>query len=73
MPELDQERLARLVSQLKRAVGESALARDFGPWSLGCSQYPESATNSRLLIRTAQRLDYAVTYRESDPDSLSTA
>lgn len=61
-PALDREQLATILAGIKKAVSTSTYARSYGQWALGCSHYPDSATNSRLLIKTAQRSRYSVNY-----------
>lgn len=59
VPPLNQNDLATTFSQLKRALAEVRHAGAYGQWSLGFSQYPDSASNSRLLVRAAQKTRYS--------------
>ena len=61
-PALDRDRLAAILAGIKKAISTTSYAPDYGQWTLGCSHYPESATNSRLLIKAAQRNRYSVNY-----------
>ncbi|UTF60027.1 MHYT domain-containing protein [Gilvimarinus sp. DA14] len=51
---------------LAAAIRNDLAGRDylqrFGQWRMGYSHYPESASNSRLLVREAQRAKYSFDY-----------
>ena len=63
VPELSNNTLANTFAQLKRTVGQIKYAPSYGQWSLGYSNYPDSASNSRLLVRAAQKTRYTMDYQ----------
>ncbi|MCP8897861.1 MHYT domain-containing protein [Gilvimarinus xylanilyticus] len=44
-----------LALAIKADIQSLPFAAQYGQWTLGCSHYPDSASNSRLLVREAQR------------------
>ncbi|WP_049721376.1 MHYT domain-containing protein [Gilvimarinus polysaccharolyticus] len=63
VPEMTNRKLASVFAQLKYALGGADYMSSYGQWSLGYSNYPDSATNSRLLVRAAQKTRYNVDYQ----------
>ncbi|MBU2886917.1 diguanylate cyclase [Gilvimarinus agarilyticus] len=65
MPEIDKSQEAKVAQRLKIALQGSRKVTDFGTFMVGLSHYPTSATNSRLLIREAQRPKYSLRFQGS--------
>ncbi|WP_041522844.1 MHYT domain-containing protein [Gilvimarinus agarilyticus] len=58
MPLLNKSDLASICTRLERALATVSHAETYGQWLLGISHYPDTASNSRLLVREAQKLRY---------------
>lgn len=59
LPILDIDAQPKLVAQLATAIKHHGLTQQFGEITLGFSEFPKVATNSRLLIREAQKPKYS--------------
>ncbi|MDO3381879.1 MHYT domain-containing protein [Gilvimarinus algae] len=67
LPRTGTSEIASIAARLRELMAGHAYAQRFGQWSLGYSHYPDSATNSRLLMREAQRTRYTFSDQATAP------